>query len=156
MRITELKISNFNGFESRQLDFHPHFNLLVGDNATGKRREQHCDSFKGQRDLSRNPANPLHRVEEFTRFEGNGRISSNDPAFAAELDAVLNLNQSLLVNNRKAVPGAFMEALPRIGPVQKATLERWLREWNGESTSGELRPFCQVVVYWIRKRLARS
>lgn len=36
MRIDELRIQNFNGFEDRTFRFNPHFNLLVGDNATGK------------------------------------------------------------------------------------------------------------------------
>jgi hypothetical protein len=118
-------------------------------------RDQHCDTFKGDRDLSRNPANQLHRVGEFTRFGGDGRLSSDDPVFKIELDAVLNLNLPFLVNNRKAVLDAFKEALPKRGPLQRETLEKWLLDWNGESTAGELRPFCQVVVYWIRKRLAR-
>jgi len=118
-------------------------------------RDQHCDTFKGERDLSLNPVNQLHRVGELTRFGVDGRISSNDPVFATELDTVLNLNQRHLVNNRRAVLDAFTAAMPRHGPLQRATLERWLLDWNGESTDGELRPFCQVIVYWIRKRLAR-
>ncbi len=36
MQIDRLVIRNFNGFDSRELTFDPHFNLLVGDNATGK------------------------------------------------------------------------------------------------------------------------
>ena len=36
MRIDRLKIENFNGFKSCEIDFDPHFNLLIGDNATGK------------------------------------------------------------------------------------------------------------------------
>jgi len=36
MRIDRLEIQNFNGFESCEIDFDPHFNLLVGDNASGK------------------------------------------------------------------------------------------------------------------------
>jgi predicted ATP-binding protein involved in virulence len=36
MRIDELTIKNFNGFKHRTFRFNPHFNLLVGDNATGK------------------------------------------------------------------------------------------------------------------------
>ena len=36
MRIDTLTLKNFNGFETRQLTFDPHFNLLVGDNASGK------------------------------------------------------------------------------------------------------------------------
>jgi predicted ATP-binding protein involved in virulence len=36
MRIDRLEIQNFNGFESLEIEFDPHFNLLVGDNASGK------------------------------------------------------------------------------------------------------------------------
>ena len=36
MRVDRLTIQNFNGFESCEIAFNPHFNLLVGDNASGK------------------------------------------------------------------------------------------------------------------------
>jgi predicted ATP-binding protein involved in virulence len=36
MRIDELTITNFDGFEHRTFSFNPRFTLLVGDNATGK------------------------------------------------------------------------------------------------------------------------
>ncbi|MGO9261779.1 MAG: AAA family ATPase [Bryobacteraceae bacterium] len=36
MRIESLAIQNFKGFKDRTFSFHPHFNLLVGDNASGK------------------------------------------------------------------------------------------------------------------------
>lgn len=36
MRIDQLTIQNFRGFEFVEFKFNPHFNLVVGDNATGK------------------------------------------------------------------------------------------------------------------------
>jgi predicted ATP-binding protein involved in virulence len=36
VRINHLEVRNFNGFESRTFAFNPKFNLLVGENATGK------------------------------------------------------------------------------------------------------------------------
>jgi predicted ATP-binding protein involved in virulence len=36
MRIDDLTITNFNGFDQRSFHFNTHFNLLVGDNASGK------------------------------------------------------------------------------------------------------------------------
>jgi len=36
MRIDELTLTNFDGFDRRTFDFNPRFTLLVGDNATGK------------------------------------------------------------------------------------------------------------------------
>jgi hypothetical protein len=69
---------------------------------------------------------------------------------------VLNLNMPFLMNSRKAVLSAFQKGFEKRGPFPQAVLEKWLRDWNGESDSGKLRPFCQVVVYWLRKRLARA
>lgn len=36
MRIDRLRLSNFKGFAEREFSFHPHFNLIVGENGTGK------------------------------------------------------------------------------------------------------------------------
>jgi predicted ATP-binding protein involved in virulence len=36
MRIDGLLLENFKGFERRELSFHPQFNLIVGENGTGK------------------------------------------------------------------------------------------------------------------------
>jgi len=33
--------------------------------------------------------------------------------------------------------------------------EKMLQEWNGETNDGELNEYCQIVVFWLRKRLAR-
>jgi uncharacterized protein (TIGR02646 family) len=118
-------------------------------------KDQHCDTRKGDRDLSRNPANPLNHVEDLIRFSGDGEISSVDPVFEAELNEVLNLNLPFLKNNRKSTLTAFQNGLAKRGPLRRAALEKWLRDWNGESEDGELRPYCQVVVFWLRKRLAR-
>jgi len=118
--------------------------------------QQHCDSRQGNRDISRNPANPKHQVEKFIRFEGDGRITSNDQVFDNELNEILNLNLPFLKNNRKAALDAFKATLVKRGELQRTTLERWLHEWNGEAHAGELKPFCQVIVYWLHKRLAHT
>ncbi|WFU00694.1 AAA family ATPase [Rhizobium sp. CB3171] len=36
MRLTELEIKNFRSFEQRSFRFHPEFNLIIGENASGK------------------------------------------------------------------------------------------------------------------------
>lgn len=36
MRIDQLRVTNFKGFADRELRFHPEFNLVVGENGTGK------------------------------------------------------------------------------------------------------------------------
>jgi len=118
-------------------------------------KDQHCDTRQGNQDVSRNPANADHQVEHFIHFEGDGRITSQDEVFDREINEVLNLNLAFLKNERKAVLDGFKLTLNKRGMLQRPTLQRWLHDWNGESHAGELRPYCQVVVYWLRKRLAR-
>ena len=116
---------------------------------------QHCDTRKGVRDFSRNPANPMPRLENLITFQGDGQIASDNAAFDAELNEVLNLNEAYLRNSRKEVLEAFKRALEKRGHLSRATIVKWAKDWNGELDGGELREFCQVVVYWLRKRLAR-
>jgi hypothetical protein len=116
---------------------------------------QHCDTRKGDADIKWNPANPNHPVEQFIFF-ANGRIKSRDPEFDKQINEVLNLNVAFLVNERKAVLDSLTKALPRRGTWSRTTLERFLRDWNGDSNTNELEPYCQVVVYWLQERLRRA
>jgi|SRR5580700_3346854 uncharacterized protein (TIGR02646 family) len=142
-------------YGNEQLDYSNLLAACLGNDGQSW-SHQHCDTRKGNSDLSRNPSNPMHRVEDLIRFEADGRIASDNLAFNDELNGVLNLNEAFLKNNRKARLDGFKAALNKRGNLPRTTLERWLREWNGESQPGELLPFCQVVVYWLRKRLARA
>ena len=138
-------------YPSEQLDYSNLLAACLG--STG--REQHCDTRKGDLDLSRNPADPAHRVEDLIHFVGDGAVKSHDPQFDRELNEVLNLNVAFLKNNRRAALQGLAESLPKQGAWSRSVLERHLKEWNGESHTGNLEPFCQVVVYWLRKRLSR-
>ncbi len=117
---------------------------------------QHCDTKKKAGPLARNPADPAHHVETLVRYYADGRIASDNVAWNAELEEILNLNTPFLRNNRKAVLDAFQRTLSRRGELQRPTLETWIEDWNGDSSQEDLRPYCQVVVYWLRKRLARG
>lgn len=119
-------------------------------------RLQHCDTRKGDDDLSRNPADPADRVEHFISYGPDGSIYASDTAFDNEINDVLNLNVALLKNNRQAALDGFLDARPRGGRWADAELQRWLDEWAGAAGGGALRPYCQIIVYWIRRRLGRS
>jgi uncharacterized protein (TIGR02646 family) len=142
-------------YSAEQLDYGNLLGACMGNEGQISRR-QHCDTKKGSRDLSRNPSNPMHHVEEGLHFRPDGRVLSDDPAFDCEINDVLNLNEAFLKRNREATLDAFLQALAKRGTLSQSTLEKWLREWNGEASSGELKPFNQVIVYWLRKRIARA
>jgi uncharacterized protein (TIGR02646 family) len=162
IEVKNAKIEHWHSQSEHPLEQLDYSNLLAACKGNEGERwsEQHCDTRKGNSSLSRNPANPSHRVEDTLHFKGDGRIVSDDPGFDAELNHVLNLNYSRLKENRKAVLEAFCAQLRKRGELQRRQLESMLREWNEVSKSdelpgGELREFCQVVVYWLRKRIAR-
>ena len=121
----------------------------------GLPRLEHCDTSKKNHDLSRNPANPEHAVERIIRYQGDGKIVSTDPQFDLELNSVLNLNLAFLKSQRRSEVDALKKTLLKRGNLKRAVLLRLLEEWNGNSLSRDLKPYCQVIVYFLRKRLAR-
>lgn len=128
-------------------------NLLAACNGGERGVELHCDVTKGGGKLSRNPANPNHAVEDLIRYE-NGMIVATDAEFDRELNATLNLNCKFLQQSRKQTLRAFQDSLGK-RPLTRKQLQKLLAIWNGDLDTQNLRPFCMVVVYYIRKRLAR-
>jgi hypothetical protein len=116
---------------------------------------QHCDTRQGDRDIKWNPANRDHQIEEKIRYLADGTIISDDAEFNEQINDVLNLNVDFLITRRKFVLSAFQEYLGK----RRLTPRDWkniLQDWDGVSHSGELKPYCQVVVYWLRRRIGRT
>lgn len=140
-------------FPEKQLDYSNLLGACLGCQGQALER-QHCDTRKGDLDLTYDPANPNHDVESKLAFLGDGTIQSTDTAFDSEINEILNLNERILVKNRKAtlepIESGFMTK-----KLSKADIQKELRKWNGESDDKDLEPFCQVVVYYLRKKLRK-
>lgn len=151
----EMKIEHWqcqDNYSTRQLDYSNLLGACLGGQGRPSKK-QHCDTKKGNSDLSFNPADPSCDVESLFRFLGNGRIEAFDPGINTEINDILNLNYSLLIQNRKSVLDAFKQRLGK-GKVNPA---KELPKWDG-SCSDELEPFSQVqvIVYYLRKKLKRQ
>ena len=72
-----------------------------------------------------------------------------------DLEHVLNLNMPALTNSRKETLRAFQRTLEKRGTLSREAWEKLLGQLDGASQTGDLMPYCQVIVYWIRKKLAR-
>jgi len=141
-------------FPERQLHYPNLLGACLG--SEGKPTHlQHCDTRKGDLAFSMNPADPNHDVERTLHYDKDGTIRSNDLMFNSEVNEVLNLNVPLLKNNRKAVLLRFI-TFSKKGNWNDSWLEKKLAEWGGDSGTGNLEEYCQVIVYWLRKRLQRS
>lgn len=150
----QMKIEHWqcqHAYPARQLDFsNLHGACLGGEGKPA--REQHCDTRKGKDSLRFSMCDPTRPIEQKIHFLGDGMISSDDAAIDQDINVVLNLNLASLANNRKAVLTAFQERLQRGHRLDPA---RELPKWDG-SQPGELEPFAQVVVYYLRKRQVRT
>ena len=116
---------------------------------------QHCDTRKGDLDLEWNPADPAHHIETRLRYEVDGSIRSDEPAFDDQLSAVLNLNLARLKGNRGSIFDAIgvwwtshLRRLPQA--EQRLRLER-----ERARRVDECQPYCQVAVWVLDQRLAR-
>lgn len=144
-----------------------YWNLLGACLGNQRRPEsdQHCDTHQGNDLLTKNPANPNHRIEEIISFPPDGSIASSDQAFHREIGqknpdgtyaaGVLNLNLPFLRNNRKAALDAFQKGLNKRGTLTLAQLQRLHATWRGDQ-EGELLPYSPVIAYWLKKRLVRA
>jgi uncharacterized protein (TIGR02646 family) len=148
----EMKIEHClcqDNYEEKQLDYQNLLGACLGNEGKPK-REQHCDTRKGNSNISFNPSNPVDNIESKIKYLGDGTIKSDEPQINQEINDTLNLNQSLLKKNRKAVLDGlkvFMDQSPPTGKIRKK-----LQEWNGDHDT-ELKEYCQVAVYYLRKKL---
>jgi hypothetical protein len=114
-------------------------------------RLQYCDTRKQNLELKWNPANPEHRIETRVRYDPDGTIRADDVAFNEQLNQVLNLNLPLLKNNRKNVLTALLDWWRQNRPIPRDRIEREIH-WR-TVTNGELPPYCEVAVWWLKKKL---
>ena len=87
-------------YPSRQLDFSNILGACKGNE--GQSEEfQHCDTFKGSKDFSKNPADNFFSLDSTIQYLGDGRIKSSNEDFDNELNTILNLNAPSLITARK-------------------------------------------------------
>lgn len=138
----------------RQLDY---ANLLLACDGGGENSSNpHCDVSKKERPLKWNPADPNHDVEAKIGYARDGTIlCEGDNAFQTELCQVLKLNDSILKRNRMSVREAVTDVLSRKdGTATRAALQKYLNIWKSRDSDGLYRPYCQVAVHYLKKKLS--
>ena len=140
---------------SRQLDWKNLLGACKGGEASAW-KDQHCDTRKADTPLKVNPTD--EGCERLVRFLADGTVESDDPTIHGELDRTLNLNHARLRHNRKATLDAFVQAMRKKNPNltwTDADMERELKELAQADSSGRLGEYCQVPIFWLKKRMGR-
>lgn len=121
-------------------------------------KQQHCDTFQGNRDLAYNPSNPAHDVESKIRYIGDGTMESDDPQLDHDINCVLNLNYGFrLKESRKAVMDTVISDVSRRpGSRTRGELQTLITNWGARDTAGHFQEFCCVAIYYLGRKLAKT
>ncbi|EPG4687019.1 TIGR02646 family protein, partial [Acinetobacter baumannii] len=98
----------------------------------------HCDSSKGNKQITIDPASRSQLVESYIRYTNSGEIYvQNNELLNKELNIILNLNHSRIQNNRQAVLKAVTTQLSKYkGTVPKSELQSLLGKWSNIDAEG--------------------
>lgn len=156
------KIEHFkcrDNFQDEELNYN---NMLLSCSGNQGLPEllQTCDTFKGNKDLSFNPASRDRNIEQLIKYKANGEIYSSDNTLNDELEAVLNLNVKILKNNRRVLYEEVQNRIRIEGKKQdgKALKKRFLEKEKEKLLtlkSGKFREYCMVGIHVIDKKLKK-
>jgi uncharacterized protein (TIGR02646 family) len=150
MRIEHWKSQT--GFPAQQLIYS---NLLGACSGNEGQPEslQHCDVRRKNIPLKINPI--ASNCEILVKFKANGEIYADDVDINKDLNITLNLNYQTIVKNRKVTLEATYEKLEKYkGTWSKEILQKEIDKWEGVNNE-EYKPYCQIVIYHLRKKLAK-
>ncbi|KYC39032.1 hypothetical protein WA1_34145 [Scytonema hofmannii PCC 7110] len=139
-----------------QLDYNNLLGACQGGQGSPKHL-QHCDTRKGNTEITINPTDNNRNCEDLIRYRGNGQIYSDEVTINDELEKVLNLNMQTLANNRKEVLEIVIQQLTKERPQGNwtvAMLTQKINEWNNKQQDGKYKPYCQIVIYHLKKKLS--
>ncbi|MEO5726577.1 MAG: retron system putative HNH endonuclease [Byssovorax sp.] len=121
--------------------------------------QQHCDVHRKNEPLHVHPTQPPPTCEQLLRYLANGKVTSDDPVVKKDVETTLNLNADHLVAARQKIHDQLLAALAREqknGQWAPALIEAHAARWRGRDQEGKHREYCQVVLYYLEKKLKKK
>ena len=116
-------------------------------------RNQTCDRHRRNVMLTINP-HISYSVERI-KYSSDGRIMSDDPDVDRDLDKVLNLNEALLKENRKAALSVLEKEL--IKKKEHGTWKELARRYIHKLSSADKKtPFCGILLWRLNKLSSKT
>lgn len=109
-----------------------------------------CDAFKGNKTLSLNPSVKEDYERMRIRYSSSGKIHSENKQFDDELNAVLNLNNYRLIEERKRVKQAVVSFLNTHKKLTTTQREYKISQLQTPK-DGLLMPFYDVAIFFIKR-----
>lgn len=112
---------------------------------------RHCDTHKN--DTVLNKIDLLSNIENSIKYTQNGKMNSEDKDIEKEINDILNLNCEILLRNRK---DTIKNLYSNLKNYELSTLKSTLKRYNGKNTKGQYRPFSQMIVYLLNKKIKQK
>lgn len=151
------KIEHFKS-QSKYPDLQLEYKNMLGccnGNEGAPLKYQTCDTHKGDKELLFNPADENDCKKMDIKFYRDGTIHSGNKVFEEQLNSVLNLNESRLVSNRKALLEAVFAVLAKKKQSTDSEIENLIKIWS-KIDNGMHKPYFYVAVYYLKKHLRKE
>ena len=150
-------------FRVNQLDYSNLFVACCGKNIDKKKfydckttnekynkNNFYCDTKKDNGLLK--AINLLSHIEKNIDYKKDGLIFSKNRNIDKELNEILNLNYKILQNNRKkALEQLLIELRKKSWTISNLKLN--LQKYKHKNSEGKSRPYCEMIVYFLTKKL---
>jgi uncharacterized protein (TIGR02646 family) len=142
-----------------QLEYGNMLGVCNGVSTDSNSAVQHCDTSRGSKALTIDPLSIL--CEKSIKYASDGRILSDEEAIQFDLNEILNLNQPLILRNRKSIVDDVLDRMKRYYPKKnnqswtKAEIEKEIIFWCKEDNEGNLKPYLQIAIFYLQNKLKR-
>ena len=134
-----------------QIDYQNLFIACSGGEGS-KAKEQFCDTKKGEKDLDYiDLLSSIEHSVNYVKGAKNIFVISTDKNIDNEMNDVLNLNVTVLSQNRREVYDRVMKNLKSRG-YTIANIQKILNYYKTQH-KGKFEPYCEMVVYFLSKKL---
>ena len=154
----EMKIEHWQPqtkYTSRQLDYRNLLGACMG-NQGARPQNQHCDTRKGDSEITINPIEGDKNCENLIKYRPDGKIYSDDVSIHHDLNETLNLNLDFLKKNRSDALFIVIRKLDEKFPNKtwaKITVQKEIDKLNTKDENGFYDAYCQFIVSYLKSKL---
>lgn len=158
IKLDEMKIEHWQPqtkYISRQLDYKNLLGACMG-NQGARPQNQHCDTRKGDSEITINPIEGDKNCENLIKYRPDGKIYSDDLSVNNDLNETLNLNLGFLKKNRKDALDVVIRKLDEKFSNKtwaKITVQKELDKLNTKDENGFYDVYCQFIVSYLKSKL---
>lgn len=112
----------------------------------------HCDKLKGENDITI----PLHSIyieNSITYNKSDGAIKCENDDWDDQMNKILNLNNSMLKENRKRTLLGVVKELSRRKPWKASDIRKMIEAWRRKGSNGKFKPYNGIVIWYLSKKL---